>query len=200
MNALSPAHTPIPVADSLDELLQGCERREPWSTADGLSGSRFERVVVDGAPMVVKYISVDDDWIMRATGDLGRRQLTLLSSGVLTALPAYIDHAIVGCAPLGTSNGHQGLALLLRDVSTALVPSGSEPIALDVHRQFIEHMAAFHAAYWGFRDQRGPLSFCPSLRLPHSHDGCARGRDRSCGPRAPRRGRGLAPDRRSSST
>ncbi len=100
MTALMRAQRAIPVAESLELLLQGCERREPWSTADGLSGSRFERVVIDGTPMVVKYISVDDDWIMRATGDLGRRQLTLLSSGVLTALPACIDHAIVGCAPL----------------------------------------------------------------------------------------------------
>jgi hypothetical protein len=159
VTTLSPAHSPIPVADSLDRLLQGCERREPWSTADGLSGSRFERVVVNGAPMVVKYISVDDDWIMRATGDLGRRQLTLLSCGALTALPACIDHAIVGCAPLATSNGHQGLALLLRDVSAALIPSGGEPIALDVHRQFMAHMAAFHAAYWGFRDHADLFPF-----------------------------------------
>jgi hypothetical protein len=159
VTALMPAHSAIPVAGSLDLLLQGCERREPWSTADGLSGSRFERVVIDGTPMVVKYISVDDDWIMRATGDLGRRQLALLSSGVLTALPACIDHAIVGCAPLATGNGHQGLALLLRDVSTALIPSGNDPISLDAHRQFIEHMAALHAAYWGFHDHAGLFPF-----------------------------------------
>ena len=78
----------IPVAESLDRLLERCEQREPWKTADSLSGSRFERVVIGGAPFVVKYISVDDDWIMRATGDLGWRQLTLLSSGVLASLPA----------------------------------------------------------------------------------------------------------------
>src|SRR4029077_9009553 len=53
----------------------------------------------------------------------------------------------------------RGLALLLRDVSTALIPSGSEPIELDVHRQFIEHMAAFHAAYWGFRDHADLFPF-----------------------------------------
>ena len=86
MTALTPAGRTVAVAESVDVLLQGCERREPWRTADALSGSRFERVVIDGAPHVVKYISVEDDWIMRATGDLGRRQLNLLASDVLAAL------------------------------------------------------------------------------------------------------------------
>ena len=155
MTALMPARGAIPVAESLDRLLEGCEQREPWKTADSLSGSRFERVVMDGVPLVVKYISVDDDWLMRASGDLGWRQLTLLSSAVLAALPASIDHAIVGCAPFTTRPGHQGLALLMRDVSDSLIPSGGDQIALDEHRGFIDAMASLHAAYWGFRDEIG---------------------------------------------
>jgi Phosphotransferase enzyme family len=155
VNTVAHMGTTISIAESLDQLLKGCERREPWKTADSLSGSRFERVVMDGVPLVVKYSSVDDDWIMRATGDLGWRQLTLLSSGVLDALPASIDHGIVGCAPFTSEDGHHGVALLMRDVSATLVPFGSEPIALDLHRGFIERMAEFHAAYWGFRDSAG---------------------------------------------
>ena len=155
MSALPATDGTIPVAESVERLLQGVDRREPWRTADSLSGSRFERVVVDGTPLVVKYISVDDDWIMRATGDLGWRQLALLSSGVLAALPDSIDHAIVGCAPFTTRHGHRGVALLMRDVSAALVPSGSEPIAQGLHRGFIDDMAAFHAAFWGLRDGAG---------------------------------------------
>lgn len=149
MTALTPAGRTVPVAESVEMLLQGCERREPWRTADSLSGSRFERVIIDGAPHVVKYISVEDDWIMRATGDLGGRQLALLASRMLDALPDSIDHAIVGCAPLA---GKRGAALLMRDVSHAMVPSGSEPIALQLHRGFIEDMAAMHAASWGFQE------------------------------------------------
>jgi hypothetical protein len=155
VTALPATDRTIPVAESVERLLQGVDRREPWRTADSLSGSRFERVVVDGTPLVVKYISVDDDWIMRATGDLGWRQLTLLSSGVLAALPVSIDHAVVGCAPFTTRHGHRGVALLMRDVSAALVPSGSEPITQDLHRGFIADMAAFHATFWGFRDGAG---------------------------------------------
>jgi hypothetical protein len=148
------ANQAIPVAESLDQLLRGCEQREPWSTADSLSGSRFERVVIDGKPHVVKYISVDSDWIMRATGDLGRRQLTLLSSGVLAALPDSIDHAIVGCAPLTSDSG---VALLMRDVSDAMIPAGDKPIEARLHRGFINDMAALHAAYWGFEDDDATL-------------------------------------------
>src|SRR5579864_5041408 len=142
----------ILAAESVARLLEGCERRGAWKGADSLSGSRFERVAFDGIPFVVKYVAVDDDWIMRATGDLGCRQLTLLSSGVLESLPGSIDHVIAGYAPFTSSGGHRGLALLMRDVSPALVPSGSEPIAIDLHRGFIASMADLHAAYWGFRD------------------------------------------------
>jgi hypothetical protein len=145
----------IPIAESLDRLLEHCEQRAPWKTADSLSGSRFERVVIGGAPFVVKYISVDDDWIMRATGDLGWRQLTLLSSGVLSSLPPSIDHAIVGCAPFTSRGGHRGIALLMRDVSTALVPPGGDPISMQLHRGFIEDMAKLHVAYWGYKDTAG---------------------------------------------
>lgn len=142
----------IPVAESLDHLLLGCEQREPWSTADSLSGSRFERVVINGEPHIVKYISVENDWIMRGTGDLGRRQLTLLSSKVLAALPDSIDHAMVGCAALTSDSGHTGVALLMRDVSGAMIPPGNDPIAARLHRGFIDDMAAMHATYWGFED------------------------------------------------
>jgi hypothetical protein len=155
----------IPVAESLDELLRGIEEREPWSTADSLSGSRFERLVIEGKPHVVKYLSVENDWIMRATGDLGRRQLRLLSSSVMAALPDSIDHAIVGCAPLEPGRGHGGAALLMRDVSSAMIPPGSEPIANGLHRGFIDDMATLHAAYWGFEDEDGAL-------FPFAHHYC----------------------------
>lgn len=155
----TPART-VPVSEFVERMLEGAEQREAWKTADLLSGSRFERVVIDGAPLIVKYSSLENDWIMRATGDLGSRQLALLTSGVLDTLPACIDHTIVGCAQFTDLGGHRGVALLMRDVSDALIPSGSEPIALHQHRGFLQNMATMHAAYWGFSDDIGlcPLS------------------------------------------
>jgi Phosphotransferase enzyme family len=160
VTATTPQIRTVRIAESVDQLLERVQHREPWKTADSLSGSRFERVVIDEVPHVVKYISVDDDWIMRATGDYGCRQLTLLSCGVLESLPQSIDHAIAGYAPFMSSRGHRGVALLLRDVSESLIPPGSEPIAMDHHRGLVEHMALLHAGYWGFRDTAGlfPLS------------------------------------------
>jgi len=139
-------------APSVEEMLRGVADREPWKNSDSLSGSRLERAVIDGERFVVKYVSVEDDWIMRATGDLNCRQLTLLTSGVLDRLPDVIDHAIVACAPYTSPRGHRAAALLMRDVSDAMVPAGGAPITLELHRSFLEHMARMHAAYLGSDD------------------------------------------------
>ena len=160
MTAIKASQRTITAAESVDSLLRGAEKREAWKTSDSLSGSGFERVVIDGIPLVVKYSSLDNDWIMRATGDLNSRQLTLLMSGVLDTLPTHIDHTIVGYAPFTDAGGHRGVALLMRDVSEALIPAGSARITMQQHRGFMSDMAAMHAAYWGFRDEVGlfPLS------------------------------------------
>jgi len=135
--------------------LLGADDRVAWKNADSLSGSRLERLTIDGERFVLKYICVDDDWIMRATGDLHSRQLTLLQSGTLDALPEVIDHTIVACAPYMSEWGHRGAALLMRDVSEDLVPTGDMPISMKEHRQFLGHMALLHASYLGFEDTFG---------------------------------------------
>ena len=140
----------VRAAASVEEMLAGATHREAWKNSDSLSGSRLERVRIGGEPYVVKYTCVDDDWLMRATGDLHCRQLTLFTSGVLDSLPQVIDHAIVACAPYTSEHGHRGGAFLMRDVSAGLVPSGDAQISLSLHRQFLDHMAQMHAAYAGF--------------------------------------------------
>jgi hypothetical protein len=64
-------------------------------------------------------------------------------------MPDVIDHAIVACALYTSPRGHRSAALLMRDVSDAMVPAGSAPITLELHRSFLEHMAQMHAAYFG---------------------------------------------------
>jgi Phosphotransferase enzyme family len=145
-----PATRRVRAAATVEEMLARATHREDWKNSDSLSGSRLERVTIAGEPYVVKYTCVDDDWIMRATGDLHCRQLTLFMSGVLDALPSVINHAIVACAPFESQHGHRGGAFLMRDVSGALVAPGGASIPLDAHHQFLEHMALMHAAYAGF--------------------------------------------------
>ena len=152
---LSPSETAITrgtvrVFATLDDLLAEVRSREPFVTSDSKSGSRFERVRYQGEPMVLKYSSVDDDWIMRGTGDVGCRAARFLCSPAAGRLPASIDHATVAVAPNVSRFGHPGAALLLRDVSALLVPAGDMPIGLDQHYRFLEHMADVHAAFWGW--------------------------------------------------
>jgi len=142
----------VRVTASVEELLAEATQREAWKNSDSLSGSRLERVTIAGEAFVVKYTCVDDDWIMRATGDLHCRQLTLFASDVLDSLPHVIDHTIVACAPYFSARGHRGAAFLMRDVSADLVPEGSAAIDLELHRRFLSHMAQMHAAYIDFTD------------------------------------------------
>jgi hypothetical protein len=140
-----------PVAGSLDELLEGATSRQPFLTSDSKSGSSFERVVIDGERYVVKHVHVDHDWTMRGFGDLGCRPVLVWRSGLLAALPPSIDHAVVGAA-VGEGRNGWGAALLLHDVSDVLVPEGDEPLGLEQHRRFLDHLADLAVAFWGWED------------------------------------------------
>ena len=146
------ATTAPSVAGSIEELLDHGGPREDVKTADSLSGSSFERVEVGGRPCLVKYLCVDDDWLLRATGDLGIRQVELWRRGFFDRLPGCIDPALLGVAAWTRENGRACAALLMRDVGAELVTPGDAVVALALHRRFLDHMARFHAALTGERD------------------------------------------------
>ncbi|MGH9265719.1 MAG: aminoglycoside phosphotransferase, partial [Acidimicrobiales bacterium] len=148
------ALTPRPVATSLDELLAGADSREPFHTPDSKSGARFERVTISGERLVLKHLHVDDDWIMRSSGDLGCRPLLVWRAGLLDVLPPGIDHAIVGAAT-GLGRNGWGAALLMHDVSQRLVPPGDGLLPAEQAERFLDHMAQLSARFWGFRDTIG---------------------------------------------
>lgn len=138
------------VPERLEDLVGAPDQVEPLHSGDSLSGTRLEIWTVSGKRYVVKHLRSDDDWIMRVTGDLAFRPVQVWEAGILDHLPPCIDHAIVGCA-----RGANSAALLLRDVSSFLVPAGDEPIPLGQHLGFLDHMAALHARFWGWRDTVG---------------------------------------------
>jgi hypothetical protein len=162
----------VRVIPSLEALLAELGAREPFKTSDSLSGSRFERVRDHGQPMILKYVSLDDDWIMRATGDLDCRARRFFSSGLIDRIPESIDHATVAVAPNVSRRGHRGATLLLRDVSAMLVPPGHAHIDLERHLRLIDHMAELHAAFWGWRDDVGlmPLAHHYTFLTPAMAD------------------------------
>jgi hypothetical protein len=60
-----------------------------------------------------------------------------------------IDPAVVAVGFDGTVG-----MILLRDVTAHLLPSGA-PLSPAQHRRFLDHMAAMHATFWGWRDDVG---------------------------------------------
>jgi phosphotransferase family enzyme len=143
-------------AGSVDELVASASSRQPFHNRDGKSGSRFERVVIDGERYVLKLLHVDDDWIARSLGDLGCRALLVWTSGLLDAVPSRIDHTVVGAAA-GLGRHGWGAALLMHDVGEHLVPEGDEPIPIAQHAGFLDGLAQLSGRFWGWRDELGLL-------------------------------------------
>jgi Phosphotransferase enzyme family len=135
----------------LGDWLAAATSREVLVT-EGKSGAVLERLVVGGDAYILKHIRAEDDWIMRVTGDEGTWFLALWSTNTLDGLPAVIDTAVVDVfAQPG------GSAILMEDVGACLVPAGDAPLPVEQHRRFVDHVAALHAAYWGWEDDLGLL-------------------------------------------
>ena len=135
----------------MTSMLAGAVRRERLAAADGRSGSLLERVTLAGGDtVVVKHASAASDWIMRATNDDGGRVATLWWSGLLRRVPAVIEPAI-----LAVERDGDGWVVVMRDVSTALLPDAAR-LSRAASRRVLEAAAALHAT---FRDEP-PLALC----------------------------------------
>jgi hypothetical protein len=141
------------LAPSVEALVDGASSREPMVSADSKSGATFERVQIDGVRYVLKTVDRRTDWIARQTGDIGCWPVVAWEAGLIDLAPSCIDATVVGAARTAT-----GGAVLMRDASEWLVPPGDAPLPLDVHLRFLDHLAAFHSACWGWTDD---LGLCP---------------------------------------
>lgn len=135
-----------PVLGSVDDLLVGAEDRSVLAS-NGKSGARLERLTIDGAPYVLKYLDEADDWSLRAAGVPGGAVVELWRRGVLDALPDCLHQPIVAVARAEVS------AVLMRDVTTWLVPDDDTALGAGQQARFLDHMAALHAAFW----EAGPV-------------------------------------------
>ncbi len=142
------------VAGSVDELLVGATDRVEIHPPDGKSGSHFETLRIDGVPHFLKVLSVDADWIMRVTGNDSHWEFKVWQAGLYAATPPVIDHAVVGMALEDTSAGRR-LAILMVECGADLVPPGDDVVPQQHHADWIDHMAAMHAHFLGFRDDLG---------------------------------------------
>ena len=108
------------------------------------SGSRLSRVEINrghGPSLILKQVSLANDWLMRATNDYQIRSVRLWEQGVLALLPPEIDHARIACARDG-----DGRAILLWDLSDQMFPYAR--FSLADNRFILEAMAALHAAFF----------------------------------------------------
>ena len=107
------------------------------------SGSRLLAVETnggDGPRYIVKRVSLDWDWQMRATNDHACRAVALWGCGLLDRLPPEIEHGLVACARDG-----EGWAILMRDVSPFMLPYA--PLRKRHNEIFLDSMAALHATF-----------------------------------------------------
>jgi hypothetical protein len=149
---------PRPVAASVDELLAGGQRLGPLEHTDGKSGAPFERVLIDGAPHVLKFVHIDDDWTMRFFHETTCIPLEVWRLGHMDVLPGRIDHTVVGTAG-GYGRDGLGAVLLMRDVGSELIPEGDAPVSLEDHLQLLDDLAALAACTWGWRGDPALLPY-----------------------------------------
>ena len=142
------------VAASVEELVADATDRVVVRTSDAKSGARFERLLLGGVPHFLKVLSAEDDWIMRVTGNDSHWELKAWTAGLYADTPAVIDHTVVGMA-LDGSGPSARLSILMTDCADDLVPPGDEKLPPGHHAGFIDHMAAMHAHFLGWRDDLG---------------------------------------------
>jgi hypothetical protein len=142
------------VADTLDDLIAGATDRAEVRTSDAKSGARFETLSIEGRPHFLKVLSAADDWIMRVTRNTTHWELRCWQAGLYAGCPPQIDPAVVGMAVEG-SGPRARLAILMSDRGADLVPPGDATIPLRHHEDFLDHMAAMHAAFLGWSDAIG---------------------------------------------
>jgi hypothetical protein len=119
----------------------------PLHSSDGKSGAVLERVSSGDRQLIRKRVSAESDWVMRVSHDHSFRPLQMWQAGLFDQLPECIRHAIVDITLVDGE-----LTLIMEDVGAWLVPAGDDPVTLEQHHCFIDHMATLHHRFLGFAD------------------------------------------------
>jgi Phosphotransferase enzyme family len=151
-------------AGQLQELLATAASRQGVRPYDARAGAAYERVTIGGDAYFVKRLSPASDWIMRVTGDHVHRPYLVWQAGIMDRAPGCIDHTVVAMEVDGTGD-RAVLTMLMRDVGGFLVPPGDTVVPPGQHENFITHMAALSAAFWGWDDDIGLTTMAQRLRF-----------------------------------
>jgi hypothetical protein len=151
-------------AGQLQELLATAASRQGVRPYDARAGAAYEHVTIGGDAYFVKRLSPASDWIMRVTGDHVHRPYLVWQAGIMDRAPGCIDHTVVAMEVDGTGD-RAVLTMLMRDVGGFLVPPGDTVVPPGQHENFITHMAALSAAFWGWDDDIGLTTMAQRLRF-----------------------------------
>jgi hypothetical protein len=113
----------------------------PMSGA-GLSGARHTSLVQDGRRYVLKRLRLDDDWLMRLTGDVAYREAQFAVSTLARRLPPGVR-----TPTLGASFDGDGRAILMHDITSILLPD-AQIVRAESMDAMLRGFAGLHAAFW----------------------------------------------------
>ena len=123
-------------------------RDEPLKTV-GFTTASHRRLVAEFADgheesFVCKTTSPRMDWTAIRTRDTRGRELAILEEPSLAAIWQCVSSPYVACAHEdGTT------ALLMRDLSSHLLPDVREPLTVDQELALLSALARLHARFWG---------------------------------------------------
>jgi hypothetical protein len=139
----------------------------PFYTDFAMSGCGPHFLAVEtndgrGPRYVVKRIAQEWDCIVRATDDRYGRSVAIWQQGLLDCSPPETAHPILACAV-----DEAGWAILMRDVSAALLPPQNfAPLSVADNACILEALAALHATFWEHHDALDPArAFCRPWHL-----------------------------------
>lgn len=153
---LSPEHLSLLLDRTVTDV-----QVSPLEGASAHSGSALSRidVRVDAADagsdvdeqivLVLKRVSPEWDYFMRATDDVHGREAQIWLSGVLGRMPSSVGHAPLAVAHDGEGGG--GWAVLMRDVGAGLLlhrPREHQHLTQPEHDAIIRGLAEMHATFW----------------------------------------------------
>jgi hypothetical protein len=144
------------------ELVAAATSREAIKPEDSKSGADFERLVIDGDPYLVKYLA--DDWLAAGALDTNARAAGLWEAGVYQLFADIVDSTVAGVERMSDDGSGFRAALLMRDVTGALIPLDSA-VNLATHTAFLTAMAAMHARCWNDLPAADLMPFAATYRF-----------------------------------
>jgi hypothetical protein len=118
-------------------------RLRPVADRQGISGNQLLMVETDSdTRFILKRMSWERDWVMRASNDRRCRSVTLWQSRLLDELEPELSHGIIACA-----HDDDGWAVLMYDVSNGLLP-WDRHIDPTANEDYLRSLAHLHAHFW----------------------------------------------------